>query len=131
MSDNPDEVLKQNVNFSPKPKSSMSDNIDEILKLKSEDQSASSSAPVTPTVISSFEESGFVAFIRFFAVLTAALAFILVFVALVSPYSADKGTFWYSAFICFGSAMSLFISAHVIKTIEKCAFYLENLNKKG
>ena len=109
----------------------MSDNIDELLKLKSADQTASSSAPVTPTVISSFEASGFVAFIRFFSALTAALAFILVLIALGNRDSADTGTYWYLSLVCFGSAISLFISAHVIKTIEKCAFYLENLNKKN
>lgn len=131
MSDNIDEVLGKNVNFSPKPKLSMSDNIDEILKLKAADQSGSSGAPVTQAVIFAFEASGFVAFIKFFAVVTVAAAVILAVIALGGDESVDKGTFWYLSLVCFGSAMSLFISAHVIKTIEKCAFYLENLNKKN
>jgi hypothetical protein len=109
----------------------MSDNIDEILRLKAAEQSGSSGAPVTHTVISTFEESGFVAFIKFFAALTAALAFILVLFALANSDSAYTGTYWYLSLVGIGSAMSLFISAHVIKTIEKCAFYLENLNKKN
>ena len=109
----------------------MSDNIDDILKLKSADQSASSAAPVTPTVISTFEASGFVTFINFFAAVTVAAAIIIGFIALEKQFSSDQGTYGYLALVGFGSAMSLFISAHVIKTIEKCAFYLENLNKKN
>lgn len=109
----------------------MSDNIDDILKLKSADQSASSAAPVTPTVISTFEASGFVTFINFFAAVTVVAAIIIGFIALNMRFSEDQGTYWYLALAGFGSAMSLFISAHVIKTIEKCAFYLENLNKSN
>jgi hypothetical protein len=40
----------------------MSDNIDDILKLKSADQAATPSADVTPNAISSFAASGFVTF---------------------------------------------------------------------
>ena len=103
----------------------MSDNIDDILKLKLAEGSVASAAQVTPTVTSTFEASGFLLFLNFLAVLTAFSAIGLGLLALAS----DGGGFWYSALICFGSAMSLFISAHVITTIEKCAFYLENLNK--
>ena len=105
----------------------MSDNIDDILKLKSAEGSVASAAPVTPTVTSTFMASGVVWFLNFLAALTAFSAIGLGLVALASK----GGGFWYSAFICFGSAISLFISAHIIATIEKCAFYLENLNKKN
>ena len=121
----------------------MSDNIDEILKLKSADGAASAAAPPLlspaslrvppklPHVISTFQVRGVVAFITFIAVVTAASAVILAFIALGQWDSSLRRTLWYLSLVCFGSAMSLFISAHVIKTIEKCAFYLENLNKKN
>ena len=117
----------------------MSDNSDEVLKPKSDDQSASSAAPPLlrpaalqvppklPHVVSAFEASGFVAFIKVFAALAAALAFILAFVALTVGGSADTGTYWYLSLVGFGSAMSLFISAHVITTIEKmCVLFRES-----
>ena len=100
----------------------MSDNIDDILKLKSTDQHAIKSAHLRMILSTEFNSSGFVVFLQVLAWLTVISAF-FVFI----QYNQTI-----SAFICFGSAMSLFISAHVIKTIEKCAFYLENsYNKKS
>jgi hypothetical protein len=108
----------------------MSDNIDDILKLKSADQAATPSADVTPNAISSFAASGFVTFSNVLGwfMIACGILCILPYSSFDSTY--DKLTKVISCVVSIGSAMSLFISAHVIKTIEKCAFHLENLNKR-
>jgi hypothetical protein len=76
--------------------------------------------PLSDNSLSTFTASNFVNFLIIFGWLSVLLAGVLIIVE--RNVLASIG--------CFGAAMSLFISAHVIKTIEKCAFYLENLNKK-
>jgi hypothetical protein len=98
----------------------MSDNIDEILKLKANDGDAPKGTHLGFITSSRFKPSGFIVVLKVLAWISAIGAFFL----LISSNAP-------SAFASFGASISLFISAHVITTIEKCAFYLENLNKKG
>jgi hypothetical protein len=97
----------------------MSDNIDEILKLKASDGDAPKGAHLGLITGSRFKPSGFVVVLKVLAWISAIAAFFLL-ISINAP----------SAFAGFGASISLFISAHVIATIEKCAFYLEKLNKK-
>ncbi len=97
----------------------MSDNIDEILKLKANDGDAPKGTRLGFITSSSFKPSGFVVVLKVLAWISVIAAFFL-FISSNAP----------SALASLGAAISLFISAHVITTIEKCAFYLENLNKR-
>jgi hypothetical protein len=109
----------------------MSDNMHDILKLKSADQTASSGAPANTTVIAIFDASGFVSFLNVLGWITILSGIICILSYSSNDSSYERLTSVVSSVVSIGSAMSLFISAHVIKTIEKCAFYLENLNKKN
>lgn len=94
--------------------------MNDILRLKPDDGDAPIGTRLGTIMAPQFNSSGFVVFLKVLAWLSVIAAF-FVFIQYDQTISA---------LICFGSAMSLFISAHVITTIEKCAFYLENLNKR-
>ena len=101
------------------------------------DQAAASTSPqAVGFATGSYFTSGFVVFLNVFGYIgITASVFSMIAALNVDGWresaAQSRSALWTSCFIGFGSAMSLFISAHVIKTIEKCAFYLENLNKKN